>query len=79
MATVPKSAIDGGFTGQWLEDRQDLFDHNGAMRARWGLATGEYLLDVLNIALRLVLFVLLIESTRVLARIAFASWRFASR
>jgi hypothetical protein len=49
------------------------------MRARWGLATGEYLLDVLNIALRLVLFVLLIESTRVLARIAFASWRFASR
>ena len=79
MATVSKCAIYRYFAGRRLENCKNLVDHDGSMRTGRSLATSEDFLDVGGVALGLVLFVLLIEATRVLAVIALASWRFASR
>src|SRR5688500_13709193 len=69
MPATAKRAINGNLTGPRSKAAEHLIDHDRSMRPRRRPAGGENLLYVRRVALRVQLFVLVVELPRVPARV----------
>lgn len=75
MAAVAEGAVRGDFAWLGCDAVHDFVDHDRTMRARRRFARGQNFGDVFGVAFRRMLFVLVLESTWVLARVALAAFR----
>ena len=73
VSAVAQRAVDGDFARLGRKDFQDLGHHDGPVRAGRRFAGRHDFGDRLPIALRIVLFVLLLEAARVLAAVTRAA------
>src|SRR5688572_1474719 len=76
MATVAERAIHGKFARPRRENVHDFGNHDGTMHTRRGFAGGNNPGDIVGIALRRMLFVLLRKAPRILSAIPRPSLRF---
>lgn len=74
MPSVAEGAIDCGFAGFGGDGLHDLVHHDRTMCAGGGLSRCRDFRDVVGVALRGVFLVLVLETSRVFAGVAFAAF-----
>ncbi len=70
MSPVTEGTVDGNFSRSGSENVENFPDHDRAMHPRGCLAAGKDFGDIRGVAIGLAFFVLLVEVTGILARVA---------